>query len=127
MHPKWLIATAGLLFVVLIASVAFFIGRQASAAGGALPFRRWRRRGPKPQLLRQAAARYRRLRRNQQDSRNRDSSFDCERVLSKCERGCRRGHLAGDGRGARGVGLLQADGSTPSGGPIGDQELSPRP
>ena len=31
MHiPKWLIATAGLLFVVLIASVAFFIGRQTS-------------------------------------------------------------------------------------------------
>ena len=31
MHiPKWLIATAGLLFVVLIASVAFFIGRQSS-------------------------------------------------------------------------------------------------
>ena len=31
MHiPKWLIATAGLLFVVLIASVAFFIGRETS-------------------------------------------------------------------------------------------------
>lgn len=31
MHiPKWLIATAGLLFVALIASVAFFIGRQTS-------------------------------------------------------------------------------------------------
>ena len=31
MHiPKWLIATAGLLFVVLIAAVAFFIGRQSS-------------------------------------------------------------------------------------------------
>ena len=31
MHiPKWLIATAGLLFVVLIAAVAFFIGRASS-------------------------------------------------------------------------------------------------
>ena len=31
MHiPRWLIATAGLLFVVLIALVAFFIGRQTS-------------------------------------------------------------------------------------------------
>ena len=31
MHiPKWLIATAGLLFVVLIAAVAFFIGRETS-------------------------------------------------------------------------------------------------
>jgi hypothetical protein len=31
MHiPKWLIATAGLLFVVLIAAVAFLIGRQTS-------------------------------------------------------------------------------------------------
>jgi hypothetical protein len=31
MHvPKWLIATAGLLFVVLVAAVAFFIGRQTS-------------------------------------------------------------------------------------------------
>lgn len=31
MHiPKWLIATAGLLFVVLIASLAFFIGRETS-------------------------------------------------------------------------------------------------
>jgi hypothetical protein len=28
--PKWLIATAGLLFVVLIAAVAFFIGRETS-------------------------------------------------------------------------------------------------
>ena len=28
--PKWLIATAGLLFVVLIAAVAFFIGRQTA-------------------------------------------------------------------------------------------------
>jgi hypothetical protein len=31
MHiPKWLIATAGLIFVVLIAAVAFFIGREIS-------------------------------------------------------------------------------------------------
>jgi hypothetical protein len=31
MHiPKWLIATAGLLFVVLIAAVAFFLGRETS-------------------------------------------------------------------------------------------------
>ena len=31
MHiPKWLIATTGLLFVVLVASVAFFIGRETS-------------------------------------------------------------------------------------------------
>ena len=31
MHiPKWLIATAGLLFVVLIAAIAFFIGRETS-------------------------------------------------------------------------------------------------
>jgi hypothetical protein len=31
MHiPKWLIATAGLLFVVLIAAVAFFVGRESS-------------------------------------------------------------------------------------------------
>src|SRR3954469_15651534 len=31
MHiPKWLIATAGLLFMVLIAAIAFFVGRETS-------------------------------------------------------------------------------------------------
>jgi hypothetical protein len=31
MHiPKWLIATAGLLFLGLIAAVAFFLGRETS-------------------------------------------------------------------------------------------------
>src|SRR5436190_4340600 len=37
MHiPKWLIATAGLLFVVLIAGVAFFIGRETSRRPAAI-------------------------------------------------------------------------------------------
>ena len=68
MHiPKWLIATAGLLLVVLIASVAFFIGRETSqppeapiadsALGRSHPPSETRRQSRRLQLLKQAAAR----------------------------------------------------------------------